>query len=56
MGHWRRFGVFIVNFQHISYLCSRISIVNFEQVNAGWKETQFMAVAAKPSSSLHIEQ
>ena len=31
----RRFGVFIVNFEHISHLCSRVSIVDFEQVNAG---------------------
>ena len=34
--HWRRFGVFIVNFEHISHLCSSVSIVNFEQVNDGW--------------------
>ena len=26
---WRRFGVFIVNFEHISHLCSSFSIVNF---------------------------
>ena len=26
-------GIFIVNFEHISHL---VSIVNFEQVNAGW--------------------
>ena len=32
----RRFGGFIVNFQHISHLCPTVSIVNFEQVNAGW--------------------
>ena len=31
-----RFGGFIVNFGHISYLCSSVSIVNFEQVNPGW--------------------
>ena len=35
--HWRRFGVFIVNFEHISHLCFSVSIVNFEQVNAGWE-------------------
>ena len=34
--HWHRFGVFVVNFEHISYLCSTVSIVNFEQVNASW--------------------
>ena len=33
--HWVRFGVFIVNFGHISHLCSSVSIVNIEQVNAG---------------------
>ena len=33
--HWRLSGIFIVNFEHISHLAS-VSIVNFEQVNAGW--------------------
>ena len=33
---WRRFGVFIVNFEHISYLCSSVSIANFQHVIAGW--------------------
>ena len=33
---WRRFGGFIVNFEHISHLCSSSSIVNFEHVIAGW--------------------
>ena len=34
---WRRSGFFIVNFEHISHTpCSSVSIVNFEQVNAGW--------------------
>ena len=32
---WRRFSAFIVNFEHISQLVL-VSIVNFEQVNAGW--------------------
>ena len=32
--HWRRFSVFIVNFEHISHLCSSVSILNYEQVNA----------------------
>ena len=31
---WRRSGVFIVNFEHISHLAVSI---NFEQVNASWK-------------------
>ena len=33
---WRRFGGFIVNFEHTSHLCSSVSIVNFEHVIAGW--------------------
>ena len=32
----RRFGVLIVNFEHISHLWSSVSIVNFEYVIAGW--------------------
>ena len=41
---WRRSGIFIVNFEHISQLISSVSIANFEQVNAGW---------ACPRISLH---
>ena len=35
---WRRSGVFIVNFEHISYFtpCCSVSIANFEQVHAAW--------------------
>ena len=29
-------GVFIVNFEHILHLILVFSIVNLEQVNAGW--------------------
>ena len=43
--HWRRFGVFIVNFEHISHFCSSVSIVNFEQVNAGWTITYWRHLA-----------
>ena len=32
--HWRHSRVFIVNFEHISYFA--VSVVNFENVNAGW--------------------
>ena len=35
---WRRSGVSIVNFEHISYLS--VSIGKFDQVNAGWVRTQ----------------
>ena len=35
--HWRRSGIFIVNFEHISHLISvLVFVVNIEQVNAGW--------------------
>ena len=33
---WRRSGIFIFNFEHISHLISSVSIVNFEHVIAGW--------------------
>ena len=32
----RRFGGFIVNFEHISHIFSSVSIVNFEHVITGW--------------------
>ena len=34
--HWRRSGVFIINFEHILHLVLVISTVNFELVNADW--------------------
>ena len=33
--HWRRSGIFIVNFEHT--LHSSVSIVSFDQVNAAWE-------------------
>ena len=33
---WRRYGVSIINFWTCFTPCSSVSIVNFEQVNAGW--------------------
>ena len=33
-----RVGVFIVNFEHISHLCSSVPFVNFEHVIAGWDQ------------------
>ena len=33
---WRRFGVFIVNVEHISHLVLMFLFLTFEQVNAGW--------------------
>ena len=34
---WCRFGVFIVNFEHISHPCSSVSFANFKHVIAGWE-------------------
>ena len=34
--HWCRSGVFIVNFEQMPYIVLVFSIVDFEQVNAGW--------------------
>ena len=33
---WRRSGVFIVNFEHISHHFSSVSIVDFRQENVSW--------------------
>ena len=32
-GHWRRYGVFIVNFEHNLTPSSNVTIVDFEQAN-----------------------
>ena len=45
---WRRFGGFIVNVGHISHLCSRVSIINFEHVIAGWAPTHHFISNVKP--------
>ena len=42
-----RSGVFIVNFEHISHLVFSVSIVNFEQLNAGWVNNQILLHASK---------
>ena len=55
LGHWRRFGVFIVNLEHISHLCSSVSLVNFEQVNAGW-ELSHIFFFDKDITKLEISQ
>ena len=34
--HQNDAGGFIVNVEHISHLCSSVSVVDFEHVNAGW--------------------
>ena len=33
---WRGSDVFMVNSKQISYLCSSVPIITFEQVNADW--------------------
>ena len=41
---WRRSCVFIVNFEYISHVFSRVSIVNFKQVNVSWVENSNLQV------------
>ena len=53
---WRRFGVFIVNFEHISHLCSCLSIVNFEHVIAGWDVFLLIAIISKVLSKVKQDQ
>ena len=49
---WRRSGIFIVNFEHISHLsCCTVSIINFEHVIAGW---DFWGQKAMDGVFLHI--
>ena len=36
---WRRPGVFIVNYEHISHIFSSVFIVDFEQVNVCWVDS-----------------
>ena len=39
---WRRYGIFIVNFEHISHLvpCSSFFIANFEHAIADWVRSE----------------
>ena len=37
-GSWRRYGVFIVNFENISHIVLVFFIVDFEQLNASWEK------------------
>ena len=41
---WRRFGGFIVNFEHISHLYCSVFFVNFEHVIAGWDGSKIRKV------------
>ena len=34
--HWRRSGIFIINFWHISHLALVFLLFNFDHVIAGW--------------------
>ena len=47
---WRRFGGLIVNFEHISHLCSSVSIVNFEYVIAHWGSTWAIPLLTRRSA------
>ena len=35
---------FVVNFEHTSHFCFSVSIVDFEQVNAGWVDAKMYRV------------
>ena len=54
--HQLRSGVFIVNFEHIFTPCSSVSIVNFEQVNAGWESDGWLHFIKWFSTNSRIEQ
>ena len=38
--HWRRSGVFTVNFEHISHIFLVFLLLDFEQVNVCWEDTK----------------
>ena len=51
---WRHFSRFFVNFEHISHLPSSVSIVNFENVIAGWEGILLKKILLKElSTDLH---
>ena len=50
------FGVFIVKFEYIFTPCSSVSIVNFEQVNAGWETDGCLHLIKWFSTNSRIEQ
>ena len=50
-----RFGGFIVNFEHFSHLCFSVSIVNFEQVNAGWEVNEWFYAIVSAMYVMHAQ-
>ena len=45
---WRRSGVFIVSFEHISHLIL-VLLVIFDHINAGWKRCQCRGISFIPT-------
>ena len=45
-------GVFIINFEHFTP-CSSVSIVNFKQLNAGWKKLSSFHLLVQSQQSKH---
>ena len=41
--HWRRFGIFIANVEHASYLILLFLLFNFEHVIVGWVTVIFFS-------------
>ena len=51
--HWRRSGVFIVNFEHISHLVLVFLFVHFEHVIVGWDDPLCDTISS--STDLHLD-
>ena len=49
---WRHSRVFIVNFEHISYLVLLFYIANFEQANLDWVKTSLLMIFVEELNKL----
>ena len=49
---WQHSRVFIVNFEHISYLVLLFYIANFEQANLDWVKTSFLMILVEELNKL----
>ena len=51
---WRRFDVFIVNFQHIPHLDLSVFVVNIERVITDWVSPKILGDVFKNLSSIDV--
>ena len=51
---WRRFDVFIVNFEHISHLDLSVFVVNIERVITDWVSPKILGDVFKNLSSIDV--